>query len=382
MKVKISDGLMIGLIVNLMYAKAIGVTQGAIAREVGADMWLSTLFAVAQGSVAMFIVVQVIKRQPSRDLVDHGSLLLGRWFGKVVSLLLFAFFLAAFGPVMITFVYHLMDYFLPEAPTYLFVMIALLVGGFGAYHGLEVMARMAFFGLFSILLLNILLLIGSFHEFDIGNVLPLFDSGVYPVLKASRHHDTDWAMATMMTAIVLPKVNSWRVWHRSTGFGIVFAGFLILMWPIMETGVLSAEVASQYVVSCMQLARSAHIGNFIHRYEMIMVAFFATSAFTQVMMSLFCASHAASKLFGLKDYRPMLLPTCLVLGGFGYWIVADHMRASYFLTHYWPPIALSIAVLLPLLLFGLGFLFKRKYKTAAASADEDAEQPGASQKGK
>lgn len=361
MKVQITNGMLMAIIINTVYAKAIGLTQGTMAREVGSDAWISTILATLQGVLIVWLTVIVIRRYPSGDIMDQSKLLLGKWFSKVISLIVFIFFIGAYGAIMTTYVYHLMDYFLPEAPIYLFIIIAFLVGCYAAYFGIEVIGRMALIGVFSVLSLNILLMLGSFSQFDIRELLPTFQSGVVNTIWASRHHNTDWAMATMTAAVILPYVKSHKEWGKSGSAGILFGGAFVVMWPILEVGVLSAEVTAQYIVSCMQMARSAEIGQFIHRYEMIMVAFFAISILTQIMMCFLCASTAASKLFGLKDYRPMIIPVALILSGFGFWIVFDHHRAMDFLETTWVSIALSIAFAVPIFLLILGTFLKKKF---------------------
>lgn len=110
------------------------------------------------------------------------------------------------------------------------------------------------------------------------------------------------------------------------------------------------------------MARSAQIGYFVHRYEMIMIAFFALSILTQIMMSLLCASVAMQKMLGLKDYRKVIIPTAIILSSFGYWINFDKNRAVDFLEGWWVYISIGVAVGLPFLILVMGFLFKKKLK--------------------
>ncbi|ARU59903.1 spore gernimation protein [Tumebacillus avium] len=379
MKIRITNGMLMALVINMVYAKAIGLTQGIMARESLSDMWIATLFSTLQGVFIMYITVVTTQRLPDSNLVEQYGALFGKWAEKLIALVLFCFFLGAFGSVMITFVYHLMDYFLPEMPIIMFVLAGLTVGVYAIYKGLEVVARMALVGVFSIIALNVMLMIGSLHEFDIRELLPVFQTGFVNTVKTSRHNDTDWAMATLMTAFILPLVKDKKIWRKSGPVSILYAGLFVLMWPILEAGVLSPEMTGRYIVACMQLARSAEIGQFIHRYEMIMIAFFATSALVQTMVSLFCASLSVTHLFGLKDYRPTILPVALILGAFGYWVVLDHNRAMTLLDDYWPMVALPIGFAVPLLLWGAGFLFKKKLKKLREKAEQEKQPETAKQ---
>lgn len=364
-KVSITSGMFTALIVNLVYAKAIGMTQGIMERQAGGDFWMATLLATVQGAIVMFVTVWVVGRLPNRSLAEQADALFGKWMGKLVHLLLFFFFAGAFGAITITFVYHLMDYFLPDVPILIFVLAIMVVTVYAIFHGLEVTARMAVVGVFSILVLNILLLMGSLRDFDVTQLLPVFESGVVHTLWVSRHHDADWALPIAMAGMILPYVNKPKEWRSSALAGVFFGGVTVMLWPILESGVLSPQETGHYIVACMQMARSAEIGNFLHRYEMIMVAFFGISILVQLMMCLFCASLAAAKVVGAKDYRPTIVPVAAILGAGGYYLVLDHNRAMAWLSDVWPWLAVPVGYGLPLLLALVSVLRRGKLKRLA-----------------
>ncbi|THF77546.1 GerAB/ArcD/ProY family transporter [Cohnella fermenti] len=367
-KLNITNGMLVAMIVNMIYVKAIGVTQGVLARQIGQDMWIATLLGTLQGIGILYITHLAMRRTPDLDMIALGDRLLGKGFGTVVALLIFLFFLAAIGPVMITFVYHLQDYFLPEAPLSLFIVCALLVGALGCFYGLEVIARLALIGCAFIFLLNVLIVIGSFEEFDIRNLLPVLEQGLPRTLAASLHFDVDCALASMMAALVLPMLKSPQKEGGKVGMlGIATSGLMVIIWSILEGAVLSAEVTSRYTISCMKLARNAHIGEFLQRYEMIMIALYSISALFQVMFCLYGVSVCTARILRLKSIRPVILPCCLMLGTLGYWIVKDHFRAIVYLERYWPWVALPIGFGLPLVMLGLRLLMGRRLKGEAAA---------------
>ncbi len=360
MKSQISNAMLLAIIINIVYAKAIGVTQGIIARQAGGDMWIVTIFSTLFGLLIMSLTVLIIKRTPEKNILEQTKLLVGKWGEKLIALLMFTFFLGAYGGIMITVVYHLMDYFLPEVPTYIFVTLVTIVGVYGIMKGVEVIARLAVLGVFSIVVLNILLLLGSLDYFEIESFLPVLRNGFFNAVEVTKHHNADWAMATLMVAIILPMVKQKEKWMKYSTKALILGGGFILMWPILEVGVLSPEVAGQYIVACMQMARSAEIGLFVHRYELIMVIFFAISALIQVMMCLLCASISAKHIVGGNNLNFLLIPVALILGIFGYWVVNDHIRAMDLLTYYWPRVAMPITFAVPIIVFLLGFIFKKK----------------------
>lgn len=88
---QISNGMLIAIIINMVYAKAIGVTQGIFARQIGGDMWIATIFSIAISLCVMLLVVTLIKRYPDKNIFEHSRTLLGKWGEKLVAVLLFVF---------------------------------------------------------------------------------------------------------------------------------------------------------------------------------------------------------------------------------------------------------------------------------------------------
>lgn len=364
-KIRISNGMFIAMIVNMIFVKSIGVTQGTLARIAGQDMWLATLLGTLQGMIIMYITYLVMKRAPGMNFLAIGEAVLGKWLGKLVALVLLAFFIASSGPIMMTFVYHLQDYFLPEAPLSLFLVSSLLVGALGCFYGLEVVARLALLGMLFIFLLNVLIIIGSTQEFDIRNLLPVLELGFPSAAEASLHYDADCAMAIMMAAIVMPFVSNADKHGGRTGMtGLAVTGLVTLIWAFLEGAVLSAEVTSQYTVSCMKLARNAHIGNFLQRYEMIMIALYSVPVLFEIMICIYGTSSSMTKLFGLRSDRWMIVPASLLIGGFSYWVVGDRFRSMHYLEKVWPYIALPIAFGLPVVMLWLTVIFRGRLRQA------------------
>jgi hypothetical protein len=228
------------------------------------------------------------------------------------------------------------------------------------------MARIALIGLLFMFMLNTLITLGSLHEFDIKHLIPVMEDGLPRVEMASLHYLCDCTMATMMAALVLPLTkNADKHGGRFGMIGLISSGALIIIWAILEGAVLSEEVTSQYTLACMKLARNAHIGNFLQRYEMIMIALYSLPALFEMMFCIYGTSLSLSRIFGLKSDKPMIIPASIILGVFGYWVIQDHFRAMEFLEDYWPRIALPIAIGLPLLLLLLKLIINPKVRKSA-----------------
>lgn len=352
--------MMMAMIINIMSTKSIGFTQGIMAREISGDIWLSTILAMLQGLGVMLLTVYIIKRLPDRNLVEQMGQILGKWAGYLTGFVLFLFFVGAFTTVMITFVLHLKDYFLPETPTWLILALALTVCTYGLFLGLEVMMRTAILGVLTAVLMNVLIILGSLKQIDIRELQPLLMSGVEETVWASRHMGADFAVATLMAGMLLPQVREPNEWRKSGVWGIFLSGCMLLVWPILELTVITPEMTAQFFLPCMQLSRSAEIGFFFHRYEMMMVALLLVPFFIHLMLCLYCGAKALSNCIGSGKLKYFFAPVVFIGGGLSYYIMDNHINAVEFTANVWPPFALSVAGGLPLVLLVAGFASKRK----------------------
>ncbi|MCD8511958.1 MAG: GerAB/ArcD/ProY family transporter [Bacillus sp. (in: Bacteria)] len=73
MKIKITNGMLLAVVINVIYAKAIGVTQGIVARQAGGDMWLVTLLSTMISIVVILLVVFIIKRSPKENIFQQPA---------------------------------------------------------------------------------------------------------------------------------------------------------------------------------------------------------------------------------------------------------------------------------------------------------------------
>ncbi len=350
-RVRISGLQMATILANLVFGKAIGYTSEVLVRAVGNDAWISMALAFAQGLPIIALMVWLVKRMGGETPELFLKRLLGRWLGRVVLMLLGVFFLGAFITSAITISQHVNDYLMTETPLLVFVVIYTLVCMYGVHLGLEVSARLSVLGLVLVAVLNVLVIAGTINHIDLQRLRPLLDQGIGPVVGASLLAGQDVAMATAAALFLLPATRPGK-WLRVCLWGLGLGALLTLVWPIFEIGVLGADLTARYLIACMQLARAAQLGIFLHRYEMLMVVLFVYSVFTQSIVCLYgCVELAGAALSVGKRGRPWLILGIGVVSMVIHYLLAfDRQTYAHFLAYEWPWIAVPLGWGLPLLL--------------------------------
>ena len=351
-KVQIGAVQLLTIFANLVFGKAVGYTNGTIIRAVGNDAWLSMIIAFLTGALVVPATVWLARRRGSETPAEYIPKLLGRPLGALTLLLLAVFFIGAYVTSAITITQHINDYLMTETPLSLFVVGYALLTVYGAYLGLEVVARLSVLGLVMTVLLNIAMVLGSITHVDLTRMLPFFDHGVLPVIAASARGDTDVTMATASALILLPLCAApAKRWLRLCWWGLGIGGLLVLTWTVFEITVLGPEMTAQYLVACMQMARAAELSIYVHRYEMIMVVMFVYGVITQSVVCLYCAVGLTAGALPFKIKRGYLISALALLSiGPQYYLASDRDRYGQFLAVVWPPVCIALAYGIPLLL--------------------------------
>lgn len=352
-KVQIGSLQAATIFANLVFGKAIGYTSEALARAVGHDAWISMSIAFFAGMIVIALMVWLVRRCGGRPAAEFIPRLLGRPLGAVALLLLALFFFGAFLTSAITITQHVNDYLMTETPLLVFVVIYTLVCMYGAYLGLEVTARLSVLGLALTLLLDVLVVIGSIDHMDVERLLPIMDHGAIAVTSASFIAAQDVAYATAAALVLLPLTRAAPgKWLKISWWGLGIGALSTLVWPIFEIGVLGADMISQYLIACMQLARAAELSLFLHRYEMLMVVLFVYGVFTQSIVCLYSAVELTAAALPLRRLKRSWLVAVMGLVGMvvHYFMAFDRQWYGRFLSDGWPYVAVPLGWGLPLLL--------------------------------
>jgi spore germination protein (amino acid permease) len=350
-KVRISRLQFLTILGNLVFGKAIGYSNGVMLKWVGRDAWEAMLIAFLTGMVVIALVSWLAARFGTEQPMAYLPRLLGRWFGWVAMLLLALFFFASFLTSAVTVAQHMNDYLMTETPLIIFVVVYTALVIYAAYLGVEVIGRLSVLGLGLTILLNVLMVAGSFMHLDPSRLFPMLDRGLPAVAMASVAADPDVAMATTAALMLLPLTGKPQRWTRLCWWGLGLGCLLVVTWSVFEVGVLGAPVAAQYLISCMQMARAAELSIYIHRYEMIMVVLFVYSVITQSAICLLAACDLTAVILPFRVRRAWLISVCGLLTILPqYYLAYDRERYGQFLAGPLPAFTLPIAFGIPLLL--------------------------------
>ena len=371
LKTKTSKLQYFSLFTNLLYGKAIGITAGVVVRAVGADAWTSMLIAFLIGIIFIQLMAHLGSKFPELTMIDYSKLLLGKWVSRFFSILLVIFFAFAYATSANTLTLHIKQYLLPETPTIAIILLYAALVFYGTSLGIEVITRVSFIAFVLIILFNIITIFGTIQDFQAMNLQPIFDKGIIENLKAGIYSFGDLSFVILGLGIIYPILNKKNKAMSTTFWASIFATFIVITWPFIETATLGADVMKQFSVVCMQLIRGVQLTRYFPRSELIMINLFVWSIFVQSSLMLFCCIYTMKDIIKVKKEWHLSAPLTVLIALLTYLMVQDHNKFVEFLAYPWPQAAAILSIGYPSLLFIISLIRKKKIGTNSLTKQEN-----------
>ncbi|RJQ28852.1 MAG: spore gernimation protein [Peptococcaceae bacterium] len=316
----------------------------------GQDAWLSIILAAAGGMVMARLVVDLSLRFPGRTLFQFPEIILGKAAGKAVALLYLWWFFQNGTENYRVFISFLQVSFMPETPLMVFMVFGLTMAAYGAYYGLEVIARTNQLFLPFVLVSVVGLFLLSVPEMTVNNLLPVFEASMIHLVKSAAA-PLAWFGEIITLAVLIPYLNRPQQAHRVALFGILGSAAIFEITVIGIMAIFSPALTTGYLFPVLNGARIIHLANFLERMELVLVVMWTIAGVMRVSLLHWVLALGSAQLLGLKDYRPLILPVGVILAALFMLIHKGVLEEYYFLAWVWPLYSLIIFEAgLPLLL--------------------------------
>lgn len=350
MKERISRLQYFLLIPNLLFGKAIGITVGVMVRHVGADTWISMLIGFLTGTLFALIMIYICSKFPEKNIIQFSEEIFGKWLGKVTGIILALFFAVAYAVSANVMTLHIKQYFLLETPMLLICVAFTLLCMYGVYLGVEVVLRFAMLAFLMTVLMNLTMVTGSYGDFDVNKLRPVFDSGLLRNVSTSIYFFLDTCMVILSVGYIYPLLNNKKNIAKISIWSIVISILLIVPWPVFEVAVMGHNTVKQYAVVCMQQIRCAQLTRYLPRYELIMVSFYMFCMFVQSVIMYYCCIISVKQTTGIKKDKILILSLAVILIIVTYVMSYDHNSYIDFLDYPWAQICTVVSIGLPVFL--------------------------------
>lgn len=308
---KITNRQLIFFLVIIISSTAILYLPTAVYREAKQDSWISVIVVTFFGIFTAYIISTLGLMYKDQTIIQYSQRIAGKTLGKIIGLSYFIFFMHLNTIVIREFTELISGPFFAETPELFFTIGILLPSIYAIYLGIEVLARVneIIFPLFALIIIGIFLM--SYRDMDFLKLAPVLGEGWIPIAKGT-YYQTTWFGETSVLAVLIPSLNLPEKVQRSAIVSVILAGIVVLLsnlGVILVFGVQTEQLAFPFLA----IARYTSLAEIFERLDFFVVFFWVLGVFVKIAIFHYCAVICFAQLFNLKDHKPIIIPTGVIL---------------------------------------------------------------------
>ncbi|MFP5113163.1 GerAB/ArcD/ProY family transporter [Bacillaceae bacterium C204] len=366
-KAKVSPYQLFVLIFMFEMGSAILLGLGA---QVKQDAWIAILFGLVGGILVFFIYYRLYMYYPELPLTSYLQKILGKWLGRLIGFLYIVYFiyvasrvLRDFGELLTTTIYN-------STPLFVINTLMILTIIYLLHKGFEVLARVGeiYFGVvYFTAILGMLLIVfsGLIH---LGNLKPILENGLKPVIKVFLRETLTFPFGEMVVfTMLLPFLNDKKKAKIVCVGGMILAGINITITTIVNISVLGVELYYRSPFPLLNTIGRIQIADFIERLDVLFMLYLVIGGFFKIAIYYYAAVAGTADIFQFKNQRKIAFPIGIIVlfssitvaSNFAEFIKEGLVIVTMYLS--WP-----FQIIIPSFLLIIAFFRNKKKKTSPA----------------
>jgi spore germination protein (amino acid permease) len=329
------------------------------------DAWIAIIIAISWSAILVLMFSRILSLYPGKDLFDILQIILGKFIGKIISILMiwFAFHL---GTLVIRNLSEFTNSIVfPDTPVVVPMLFFTILLIWGLKEGIEVLGRWSEFFIWVVILIFIVISTLSISEMDINRLKPILNNGLTPLLKGTFSSFSFPFGETVVFTMVFSNISKAKNYNKTFIVGLALGGLIVFIAKIRNLLVLGSGTVSRFYFPSSTATSLIHIGELLQRLEMGIVMILLICTFIKTIICLFAVCNGLSKVFGFDDYRFMATPVTLLMFNFSFIIYKSSMEMSTWAFNIWPYYSMVFEVIIPLVVF---ILAEIKGRSSAATS--------------
>ncbi|WFR63128.1 endospore germination permease [Paenibacillus amylolyticus] len=330
------------------------------------DAWFCSLLGQPIGLGIMWVLYKLHRTYPQLSLFEICTKLLGTWVGSVLSAAyLFYFAIGAaicvreVGDFMTTQIYL-------QTPIRVMILMIVCTLVWGLLHGFRTI------GLTSELLTPIVvifiafLFLGLIPQTKSSNLQPYFDMPLVRIIESTIRGAFTSFGELIVLSVFLPYVKPGSHFKRDFLLATFFGGLLLSFLLLLSIMVMGATLTQHSIYISYVLSQKINIGNFFERIEAVMAIAWLISTYFKSLLYLFAFVLGTAQLFRLKTYKPLILPSSLLLFALGILIAPNVIFYTDTIMPAWVDWDITVSFIIPLFLLLVYRIRFRNRKTISS----------------
>ncbi|KLU60113.1 spore germination protein YndE [Peptococcaceae bacterium CEB3] len=321
------------------------------------DAWLDVLMGLGFAVIIALVLCVLGSRYPNRTLFQYSETIMGKYPGKFIGLIFVLFFLMMAAVLVRVEVDFLVVALMPETPMPIFALVFMAVSTYAVTSGVEVIGRLSELIGPLLVLAVVGILFFTFNIMHLENLLPLFQENPAEVIKHSLLPG-GWLGFTVLAGVWMSFQGKSQKALKPVLGGTFTATLLIILVLFQCITILGVNVSIQQIYPLFRAVRMIEVGDFFERLDSLAGILWTAGGFLAIAAFHECAAIGAAQWLKIKGngckwvawvegLAILFLSLFLFHGSSDRWL---------FLRSLFPPLALTVEMLLPMLLLTVSVL--------------------------
>ncbi|HET7658434.1 MAG TPA: endospore germination permease [Bacillales bacterium] len=345
------------LLFILVNATAVLSAPSIMGKNAGRALWLSPMWAAITGFAVLVLAIGLHHFFPKKTIIEYGNRLLGPFFGKLAGAAFLLYLLHQDGIIMREYMEFVVGVFLEKTPVFIILGGMALLTSFAARGGIEVLGRLGQLLVPSTLLIWTLLLLLTFQDWTMTNILPLTVDDVVHSIRGSIAPQT-WYTEFFLVAFLLPYTKH-RKGSGRWGTVVIIATVVTLSVVNLICVFVFGNLVPTLTYPVMTLIRYINIADFFEHIDALLLIIWVVGVFLKLAFFQYCIMLGTAQWFNMSDYRPLALPIGFLTVLLGIWVAPNLQELTRFISSTDYFYMISFFVVYPLLLLVIAFIRKR-----------------------
>ncbi|MCB2293988.1 endospore germination permease [Clostridium algoriphilum] len=352
----ISERQAIILIILFILGNSLLVGSGDQAKQ---DVWLAIIISIFVSVILYLMLSRILSLYPGKDLFDILEIVMGKYVGKIISLLMIWFAFHTGTLVLRIISEFTVTSVLDDTPVVVPMIFFAILLIWCLKAGIEVLGRWSeFFGVIIILIVIIVPML-SVPQMDINRLKPILYNAVSPLLKGTfASFSFPFAQAIIFT-MVFSNISKIKNYNKTFIVGLLIGGGLLFLTSLRNLLVLGSNTISNLYFHSPTAVGLIDLG-ILQRFESTVIIVFLVCGFVKVSICIFAVCNGISKVFDFNNYKFVATPVTLLMLSFSFFVYKNIMEMKFFASKVWPYYSFPFQVIIPLIIFIMAEIKSRK----------------------
>ena len=348
---------------NFGSSVVMGVSTGA-----GQDSWIALILGTLISMPLVLMYGRIISLNPEMNLFEILENRLGKVLGKLACVIMTWYALHLSALVLRNFSEFIQVSSLLETPQFPVLAIMTLTVCALVTKGGKALGKWAVATLPFVLFIVVITVVFSLGVMNFDYILPMFD---HPFGKIAEEAFAIFSFPFAETVVFLGIADCVRKEDRPERIyliGILLSAAILLVIILRNLFIFGPAVVAMEYFPSYTAVRIINIGDFLTRIEGSISINFMLAGITKIALCLITASRGMAALFGVKDWRSLVVPSGLLAVALASILYGNIMEMFGFIKYY-PYYAIPFEIVIPVLLWAVSEIRARKERQATQAAN-------------